>query len=197
MSGSDRIIASGRQAGFACVWHADFACAWQTGFAAAALLLLAGCAGGMPALGGATTAYSASNAILPIGYSETTIDATHYEVKASGSEQTSRERIEKIALARAAEIGVEQRLPYFKVAAVTHGAACSKKTRGGPKVGDSPATSHPTVVLDVYYSKTPLPDHRSSADTFAQVKAELDADVSPPEAQAAAAAQIRAECGAS
>jgi hypothetical protein len=160
-------------------------------------LLLAGCAGGGLSLGGGGMApYSAANAIYPVGYSERSIDATHYEVKASGTDTTTRERVEKIALARAAEIGVEQRLGYFRVASVTHGAACTKKT-GGHKVGETQATYHPTVVLDVYYSKTPEPDHRPSADTLAQVKAELDSDQTPPEAKAAAAAQIRAECGAS
>ena len=145
---------------------------------------------------GATTSYSASNAMMPIGYSETPIDATHYQVKASGSEQTPKERVERIALARAAEIGVEQKLKFFKVASVTHGISCSKKKQGGTKTGDVPATYHPTVVLDVYYSKQPAPDFRPSAETFAAVKAEIEPDTTTPEAKSAAAAQVRAECGA-
>lgn len=168
----------------------------QASLATSAILLLSGCAGGLSMGGGASTSYSAANAIYPVGYSEKAIDETHYEVKASGTDSTPKERVEKIALARAAEIGVEQRLPYFKVVNVTHGAACSKK-QSTYKAGDSQATYHPTVVLDVYYSKQPQPDHRPSADTFAQTKAELDADATPPEVNAAAAAQIRAQCGAS
>jgi hypothetical protein len=161
------------------------------------LLLLAGCAGGgLPSMGASTASYSAANAIYSVGYSEKSLDATHYQVKASGTDTTPRARVEKIALARAAEIGVEQKLAFFRVANAAHGADCTKK-QSGYKSGDAQATSHPTVVLDVYYSKTPLPDHRPSADTFAQVKAELDAEVTPPEAKAAAQAQIRAECGAS
>jgi hypothetical protein len=158
-------------------------------------VLLSGCAGGGLSMSGSPTPYTASNAIMPIGFTEKPIDATHYEVKASGTEETPKERVEKIALARAAEIGVEQKLPYFKVAGVTHGVSCSKKL-SVYKAGDSAATYHPTVVLDVYYSKQPQPEHRPSADTFKQVKAEIDADVTPPEVKAAAAAQARAACGA-
>ena len=147
-------------------------------------------------MSGSTTPYLASNAFAPIGYSQTPIEPNHYQVKASGTDTTPPERVEKIALARAAEIGVEQRLPYFKVAGVTHGVSCSKKRNAGIKVGEAPANYHPTVVLDVYYAKSPEPDFRPSADTFAQVRSELDADDTPPEVKAAAAAQVRAECGA-
>jgi len=167
--------------------------ALRAAFAASAALLLAGCAGGL-SMSGTTTSYSASNAMMPVGYSETTIDPTHYEVKASGTERTPKERVEKIALARAAEIGVEQRLKYFKVAGVAHGVACGAKKR--TKDGEIPPSYHPTVVLDVYYSKNQAPDFRPSAETFAQVKAELEPDTTTPEAKAAAAAQVRAECGA-
>src|SRR5512134_3861026 len=107
----------------------------RAGFAVSAALLLAGCAGGL-SMTGATTSYSASNAMMPVGYSELPIDPTHYEVKAAGTEQTPKERVEKIALARAAEIGVEQKLKFFKVAGVTHGASCSKKKQGGNKTSD-------------------------------------------------------------
>lgn len=170
--------------------------ALRAAYAACTALLAAGCAGGGLSLSGSTTSYSASNAMMPVGYSEKEIEAAHYEVRAAGSEQTPRERIEKIALARAAEIGVEQRLKFFKVASVSHGVACSKAKKGGTKTSDTPATYHPTVVLDVYYAKQPAPDFRPAAETFAQVKAEIEPDTTTPEAKAAATAQIRAECGA-
>jgi hypothetical protein len=167
----------------------------RASLAATAALLLPGCAGGL-SMAGSTTAYEASNAFMPVGYSEVQIDATRYEVKASGTDSTPKERVEKIALARAAEIGVQQKFGYFKVANATHGVSCGKKQSGGQKVGEFAATFHPTVVLDVYYAKTPDPDFRPSAETFAQVKSELDADVTPPEVKASAAAQVRAACGA-
>jgi hypothetical protein len=175
--------------------HQSMTPSLRAGVAACAALLFAGCAGGL-SMTGATTSYTASNAMMPVGYSEVPIDPMHYEVKAAGSEQTPRERIEKIALARAAEIGVEQKLKYFKVASVNHGAACSKKRPGGNKSSDVAATYHPTVVLDVYYSKEPAADFRPSAETLAQVKAEIEPDLTAPEAKSAAAAQIRAQCGA-
>jgi hypothetical protein len=138
--------------------------------------------------------YSASNLMSPSGYSETPIDPMHYEVRAGGTESTTRERVEKIALARAAEIGVEQRLKYFRVANVTHSVVCGKK--GRTKDSEVPAIHRPAVALDVYYAKQPGPEFRPSEETFAQVKAELDADATPPEAREAAKAAVRAQCGA-
>ena len=73
-----------------------------------ALLLLAGCAGGLSMAGREHAPYAASNAIMPVGFSETAIDPMHYRGEGQRHRQTPRERVEKIALARAAEIGVEQ-----------------------------------------------------------------------------------------
>ena len=56
----------------------------------------------------------------PVGYSQTRID-THFQVQASGTDATPTARVEKVARARAAEIGVEQKLKFFKVASVERG----------------------------------------------------------------------------
>lgn len=155
-----------------------------------------GCSGSL-GLAGDIAAYAPANAILPVGYSQMPIDEQHYQVSAAGTESTPGERVEKIAMARAAEIGVAQRLHYFKVTNVSRGIKCTKKKQGSAKVVELPASYRPTVTLDVVYAKTPLDaDFRSSADTFAQLKSEIDSEVVAPEAAAAASQSSRAQCGA-
>src|SRR5262245_1448025 len=117
--------------------------------AAGLLALLTPAAAGCSGLGVDSVAtYMPANAILPVGYFQKPTGDQQFQVGASGTEATPAARIEKIATARAAEIGVDQKLPYFKIASVTHGMSCTKKKSTG-KYGDMPATYHPTVVLDV------------------------------------------------
>ncbi len=56
----------------------------------------------------------ASNILSPAGYCQTKIDDTHYKVTATGTEATPKERVEKIARARAAQIGVDQKLQVLQ-----------------------------------------------------------------------------------
>ncbi len=162
--------------------------------------LLSACAGGSGGGGlgllpsGMVAGYEPANAILPVGYSDQAVDDTHYRVRAHGNERTSRDRLEKIALTRAAQIGVDNHLPYFKVTSSSTSIECGKKT-DSYKAGSTPASIHPMLTYEVAYSKTPAPDMRSSADTFAQAKADLDADNPTPEARAAATQDAKARCG--
>lgn len=139
--------------------------------------------------------YGASNIFSPAGYGQTMIDATHFKVKATGTEATPKARVEKIARARAAQIGVEQKLKYFKVASVQHGVACTKR-QPGYKSEATPATSRPTVVLDVVYALEPSDStFASSADAYAALTSELASEVVAPEAKAVAIQETRAGCG--
>lgn len=157
-----------------------------------ASLAAAGCSG--VGLGGLAP-YGPANVVMPAGYSHAIVGERHYQVRATGTSSTPRERIEKIALARAAELGVEQKFAFFKVAGVQHEVACKEK-KLNTKIGDMPAAARPTVLVDVFYSKTPDdPEYRSTADSFTQLRAELDAESLTPEAAAANAAQSRAACG--
>jgi hypothetical protein len=89
--------------------------------------LLGACASGTGGLGLTSVAsYGASNALSPSGYSEKQIDDTHYQVTATGTEATPKDRIEKIARARAAQIAVEKRMKFYKVANVQYGISCTK-----------------------------------------------------------------------
>jgi hypothetical protein len=123
------------------------------------------------------------------------IDDTHFKVTATGTEATPKERVEKIARARAAQIGVDQKLQYFKVTSVQHGFKCEKRQEGY-KSSATPAASHPTVVLDVVYAKDATdPTFVSSADTYQTLSSELAGEVVAPEAKAAAIQETRAGCG--
>lgn len=165
-----------------------------TGLLALLSPAIGGCSGGLAFNSVAT--YGPANAIMPVGYFQKPIGDQQFQVGASGTEATPTERIEKIATARAAEIGVDQKLPYFKVANITRGMSCTKKLTNA-KYGDMPPTYHPTVILDVVYAKSPVDaDYRSSRDTFSQLKAEIDSEVVAPETAAATAANSRAQCGA-
>jgi hypothetical protein len=153
--------------------------------------LLAACAGANLA---PVASLSASNAFMPSGYSETKVSDTQYHVKATGTEVTPKTRIEKIARARAAQIGVEQKLKYYKVASVQYGVVCEKKHEFY-KGGATAAGSRQTVVLDVVYAKEPLdPTFLSTAESYQALNGELSSEEVPADAKAAAEQEARAGC---
>jgi hypothetical protein len=155
---------------------------------------LGGCAG-LTGLSDPVATYGASSIMSPTGYSQTKFDDLHFKVEATGTEATPKERVEKIARARAAQIGVDEKLQYFKVASVQHGVSCSKRQEGY-KSGDVPASSRPTVVLDVVYAKEPSdPTFAGSAEAYQTLSAELANEVVAPEAKAMAIQETRAGCG--
>lgn len=144
-------------------------------------LLLGGCAGPAGLGGPSVTGYVPASLMSPNGYSATRIDATRYKVGATGTAATPGPRLESIATARAAEIGVEDKQRYFKVSGVAHGVQCTDKQEGykGPA---SVATRHPTVTLDIVYSNAATPPdatYQPSVETFQRLQAELAA---PPAA---------------
>lgn len=168
-------------------------------FWAPALLcvILAGCAGtGANLLGGGFVApYQPANALLPAGFSERSLGEARYEVMAAGTESTPPARVEKIAVARAAELGAENKFKYFKVLSATHDVTCSKKQE--TYKGSVAASQRPTVVLDVIYAKTLPPGelgYRACAATFQALKAELDGETFSAEILSEAAASIKARC---
>jgi len=138
--------------------------------------------------------YTASNMISPGGHSERVIGDYHYAVRATGTTNTPRARVEKIAMARAAEIGVEQKQKFFKVQSVNHSVSCRDKrvTGRGDKI---PSERRPLVDIDVVYAQQPLdPSYRSSSDTFKALSTELEAEVVPADAQQQAEAEVAQQC---
>ena len=94
--------------------------------------------------------FTAASVFSPAGYNQTKIDDTHYQVQASGTEATPKDRVENIARARAAQIGVNEKL--FKVTSVQHSITCNRR-QDGYKTTSTPASARPSVVLDAVYAK--------------------------------------------
>lgn len=138
---------------------------------------------------------SASNAFSPSGYVEKKMGDNQYQVGAIGTEATPKSRIEKIARARAAQIGVEEKLKFYKVTNVAFGIKCSKKHEFY-KGGQTAEGSRPTVVLDVLYAKERVdPTYVSTQESFDTLNSELSSEVIPADAKAAAEQESRTTCG--
>jgi hypothetical protein len=138
--------------------------------------------------------FTAASVFSPAGYTQTKIDDTHYQVQASGTEATPKERVEKIARARAAEIGVDEKMKFFKVASVQHSITCGKRQEGYKTIS-TPSSARPSVVLDVVYAKdTTDPTFQSSADALTTLKTDLAAEQVAPEARAVAIQETREGC---
>ena len=167
--------------------------------AVAAALALAGCAneGGIGgALAPGPLAYKHSNAVAPSGYSESLIGPDRYRIEVKGPLNTPRERLEKIAATRAAEIGKDNRLKYFKIESVQHTTRCDTVTPGPKAPGSNTAArtvGYAVMTADVAFTKTPSDTtYLESRPTFAQYRAELDQDQAPPPPADPATA---AQCG--
>lgn len=139
--------------------------------------------------------FGAANMLSPSGYAETKVSDTEYQVKATGTEATPKARIEKIARARAAQIGVEQKMKYYKVANVQYGVLCGKKHEFY-KGGTTEVSNRQTVQLDVVYAKEPLdPTYVSAKESFDALNGELATEVVPTDSKSTATQEARAACG--
>lgn len=156
--------------------------------------VLAGCSG-INEFSAPIATYGSATVFSPSGYNQSKIDDTHYQVTATGTEATPKARVEKIARARAAQIGVDEKMTYYKVTSVQHGLKC-EKSQPGYKSETTPASSRPTVTLAVEYAKEPAdPGFVSSSDSFASLSSEIASEVVSPEQKAAAAQETRSGCG--
>jgi hypothetical protein len=157
--------------------------------------LAGGCSAGLSGLGPSKLSYSASNAIVSAGYSETMLAPDHYRIEITGYPSTPRERMEKMAATRAAEIGTENRLGYFKINSVEQSSRCKNFTAGaqrGGTGGEERKIEYVILTADVTYTKAPPdPSYIQAKTAFEQYKTELDADVAPPLPVDAAASACR------
>lgn len=166
----------------------------RTGAALAAVsvaLALSGCTGGVGSLGGAPLPYQHANAFVSQGYSETLIGPDRYRIEVKGPATTPRARMEKIAATRAAEIGRDHKLGFFKIDNVQHTTSCKRYTGGGQRGGtglQERTLAVAVLTAEVSYAKTP-PDagYVEAKSAFDQYRAELDqpeAGGLPPETAA-------------
>lgn len=149
-------------------------------------LLLAGCSStGIGALAPpGPLPYQPANAIMPVGYSESLIGEDRYRIVVKGPLGTPRERMEKIATARAAEIGQDAKHKYFKVEGVQLTTACQSYTVGGKPgsigAGQNKRTAQAILTADVTYAKAPSdPAFAETRGAFERYRAELDQDQTP------------------
>lgn len=161
-----------------------------TGTSAIALL---GCAG-TDLSTGSIAPYEAANNFYPYGYRDSVIAENQHQVSASGTATASKARLEKIALRRAAEIGVEKRKKFLQVGSASHGVTCTKKQAMTHKGRETPAGARSTVTVDVVFADTAIDSsYRETKAALEEFKTALDADTStadPAEAEA-----LKAQCG--
>lgn len=160
---------------------------------------LAGCgadlAGGLQTQ--SITSYEAANALSPTGYQVTDLGDGRIRVTATGSAATPKARVEKIAVARAAEYGIERNSKYFQTSAPQFSIRCGKRDyveRGQKKT--LPARGYSVVEIDVVYAATPADaSYRPARETGAALRAELQSETVADADKQAAFAEVAAQCG--
>ncbi|PPC88315.1 MAG: hypothetical protein CTY31_03835 [Hyphomicrobium sp.] len=141
--------------------------------------------------------YQTATAFSPIGHSMSAIDENRYRVTVVGSDSTPNERLEKIAHARAAEWGVEQKKKFFQAAPANFTVRCGKGSyvRKGETVTAKKVDHRVAEVEVVYAANASDPSYRPSKDTSAALQGQLQTDVVPPDMQASLAQEVKAQCG--
>ena len=148
-------------------------------------LVLAACSAGNEGIGSlgppATVPYQHANAIANAGFRETRIGPDHYRIEVTGNAHASPARLEKIAATRAAEIGRDNRLRYFKLDNLQHTTRCTPR-RSTHRGGGHGELNYRVLTADVTYAPAP-PDatYRESRPAFDQLRAELDQPEAPAE----------------
>lgn len=146
--------------------------------AACVALAFSGCSGGVGGLAGGPLPYQHANAFVSHGYSETLIGPDRYRIEVKGPTATPRARMERIAATRAAEIGRDNKLGFFKIDALQHTTSCKRYTVGGQRGGTGQqerTLALAVLTADVSYAKTPLDAGYVEAKTvFDPYRAELD-----------------------
>lgn len=149
-----------------------------------AAIVLSACSAGLPSLGASALPYQPANAIVSTGYKETEVAPNQYRIEVVGNASTPRARLEKIAATRAAEIGTENRLGYFRIDGVELATRCQQYTVGGQRGGsggDQRRQQHTVLTANVTYAKQPVdPSYVEAKTAFPQYRAELDQDQTAP-----------------
>ncbi len=142
--------------------------------------------------------YSASNMVVPNGYSEVSIGPDQYRIRATGFVENSRPELEKLATVRAADLAKSQNLKYFRIAGISENIVCGTKTTiGGKESREVVIKARRTVDLDVTFAKVAADaTWQDSHQVFDTVRPELDAQSPLPASPEAAREEVRQKCGA-
>ena len=146
---------------------------------------------------GSITKYEPSSAFAPTGHHVATLPDGRYRITATGSSITPKARVEKIAMARAAEFGVEGKHKFFQASAPQVSIRCGDRTyvqKGETR--QMPARGYPVVEIDVAYANTPTDaTFRSTKVTSSELQADLQSEVVAQDASMAIASEVKAQCG--
>jgi hypothetical protein len=161
---------------------------------------LAGCGGGT-GLGGALgvagpVGYQASNAIAPNGYSHSELGPNRVRVRATGNLENSRAELEKLAMARAAELGAAQHLKYVHFDAVAENLQCGGRKTVGPNLNEVKIRHRRTVDVDVTFAKDPADaTWLNTKESFPVLQGEMAALAPQAGASEAGLEEGRQKCG--
>ena len=165
---------------------------------AGALLQLSGCGATLGDLTtGSVTNYQAANLFAPAGYSISNNADGSIHVTAAGSPGTPSDRLEKIALAAAADYGAQQHQKTFTSTPAQTSFKCgkTKMSEKGHQVTIKP-TDLRIVSIDVTYGRDGIaPAARGTRETADTLKGQLATETVPPDVQAAATQEVSQQCG--
>jgi hypothetical protein len=169
---------------------------------ACTIMLALSCVGCGSDLGGGfqvdtVTAYEAASAFSPTGHHVEELADGRYRITATGSAATPKSRVEKIAIARAAEFGIESNQKFFQTSVPQISIRCGKREylEKGEK-RRLPARGYSVVEVDVVYANTATdPSFRPVRDASRALQTELQTEVITPEAKTEAARNVNAQCG--
>lgn len=161
------------------------------------LLQLGGCGATLGDLTtGSVTNYQASNLFVPAGYSISNNADGSVHVTAAGSPGTPADRLEKIALAAAADYGADQHQKTFTSTPAQTSFKCGKTKMSdkGTQVAIQP-TDLRIVSIDVTYGRDGIaPAARNTRETADALKAQIATETVPPDVQAAATQEVSQQC---
>lgn len=172
-----------------------------TGFASALAIAvwLSACAANLSELGStpAVAGYQPASLFSPAGYSISNNADGSLHVTAAGPPGTPADRLEKIALARAAEYGNEQHIKTFKATPAQVSITCGKtKVSIKGQQTDIKPTDYRIVAIDVAYGTDALdPQVRKSRETADVLRAQLASETVTPNVQLASAQEVAQRCG--
>ena len=166
--------------------------------ASAAAALLCGCSANLADVSASSVAvYQPASLFSPNGYSVSANADGSLHVTAAGPPGTPVARLEKIALARAAEYGDERHAKTFKATAAQTGITCGKTkiANKGGQMAIKPL-DYRVVAVDVTYEPVGQgAEIRQTRQTATALKAELQSETVSSEEQTAAAQEVAQHCG--
>jgi hypothetical protein len=166
----------------------------------AVALLFGGCGANLNGLVTSSTTvanYQPASVFAPTGYSLSNNADGSLHITAAGPPGTPADRLERIALARAAEYGDEQHLKSFKATPPQTSITCGKtKVYIKGEATNIKPMDYRVVAVDVTYGTDALdPQARKSRETAETLKAQLASEAVPPDVQTAAAQEVAQQCG--